>query len=1364
VRSEAKTPLRIALLASLFAIAAFALSSAPAFAANHVLSDSFGSPGSGAGQLRDPEAIDVHEASGDIYVADTGNRRISRFDSDGNFILSWGNDVVATGPEDSSVDEQQEVTVAATAGTFTLGFEDPFSGGGSQQTAPIPFNAAPAEVKSALEALSTIGGLGGTVSVSGGPGDASGSTPYLIAFESVLGGDDVPELTIDASGLTPDPSASTVATASAGGDFEVCKAGVDACKAGVIGTEPLRFFRPSRIAVDNSGDPSDGNIYVASTTGEPGEPSNVLVEKYSSEGVLLSTNDGKESGGAFLGVEEFFGLAVSSEGDLYVNGSGPPPSRRTGVFTEAGSFVKLVKGGGSKGLAVDSPTNSLYLNWAGGDVGVIRVDYLTGKFFNVASTGPHDNSNITFEPASGALYVSFPDHVERYDPSQNTVNLQEEFGEGDLANATAIAAKADSFQTTYVTDAGSDEVKVFASPVLPDPKTGDVTDVGTSNATLHGTVDPNGVKTSYQFEYVEESAFEASGFTTASKAPVPAGDAGEGDEAIDVSEELTGLEPGKTYRWRLSAANTLASAIGATKSFTTPEPVRLGDTFASGVGTTSAVANATIDPGGAQTTYRVEYGTTPAYGKVAPVPDASAGSGTAGLQVSQALQGLKPDTTYHFRFVAENIGGPVLSEDETFHTFVPEAPGLPDGRAWEMVSPPNKNGGSVATRPDYTRVASDGDAIVFPSVIAFADSLGTNGNGNEYIAKRGPDGWATHGITPLQIPSEFPFFSSGFVDEFSPDLDRGIFLAVPALEPGHPNVEDNWNLYQGSGLLEPGGASMQLLSDSVTDIGAATIQPNIKLAGSSADLSHVIFETKSALTPDATGTDPSLPKLYEWANGEVRLVGILPDGACGSPPCIAAGSLAGRGVSADVVDDDPSTYTTHTISTNGSRIFFTAPPFSINGGTGLGKFGTIHLREGGATTLIASSAKFLDATPDGSFVFFVTDEQLNGEDINSSHDIYRYEVDGAPGDRLTLISEDENSLPSSAIPGAYVIGTSEDGEYVYFVSENELVPGQPSVTELGSKQMLFAWHDGDVRFVGVGPSVSDWGNTSAIAGGILGNPSFNFKATWVTPDGKHLGFPSTSSWLSDATAGFDNHSKECFNGNPCQQIYTYSYDADELECASCAPSKEAPTGDAWPMTYADISLSALTTQHVNQTVSEDGRWVFFSSPDRLVFRDTNGRYDAYRYDTTTGRVALLSSGECNCDSFFVESSPDGKDAFFTTRERLVAIDFDNDADLYDARVGGGIAAQNVVPGPQCEGDSCLPPAAVPNFPTPASAGFKGQGNVKPEPSTRCRGGKVRRGKRCVSKRSQAKKRACRKRAGQAKRRCARANRNRGGAK
>ena len=66
-----------------------------------------------------------------------------------------------------------------------------------------------------------------------------------------------------------------------------------------------------------------------------------------------------------------------------------------------------------------------------------------------------------------------------------------------------------------------------------------------------------------------------------------------------------------------------------------------------------------------------------------------------------------------------------------------------------------------------------------------------------------------------------------------------------------------------------------------------------------------------------------------------------------------------------------------------------------------------------------------------------------------------------------------------------------------------------------------------------------------------------------------------------------------------------------------------------------------------------------------------------------------------------DASANGDDAFFLTRQQLVGIDTDDSVDLYDARVGGGLASQNPPPPPPpCQGDDCQPPATPQTGPPP----------------------------------------------------------------
>jgi sugar lactone lactonase YvrE len=52
--------------------------------------DSFGSPGTEAGQFQTPVGVAVHQSSGAIYVADSGNARVQKFNNKAKFEAAWG--------------------------------------------------------------------------------------------------------------------------------------------------------------------------------------------------------------------------------------------------------------------------------------------------------------------------------------------------------------------------------------------------------------------------------------------------------------------------------------------------------------------------------------------------------------------------------------------------------------------------------------------------------------------------------------------------------------------------------------------------------------------------------------------------------------------------------------------------------------------------------------------------------------------------------------------------------------------------------------------------------------------------------------------------------------------------------------------------------------------------------------------------------------------------------------------------------------------------------------------------------------------------------------------------------------------------
>ena len=162
--------------------------------------------------------------------------------------------------------------------------------------------------------------------------------------------------------------------------------------------------------------------------------------------------------------------------------------------------------------------------------------------------------------------------------------------------------------------------------------------------------------------------------------------------------------------------------------------VRAGSVSAAQVSATSAELRAVIDPTGADTRYRFEYGpascAVSACSEAPAAPGTDIGQGFGDQPAAEQVGGLSPDTTYHVRVIAENEfasgAGAVVSEERSFVTTAPAAAAaLPDDRAWELVSPPEKHGGSVepiAREGGLVQAASGGGAVTYMSTTAVGEN------------------------------------------------------------------------------------------------------------------------------------------------------------------------------------------------------------------------------------------------------------------------------------------------------------------------------------------------------------------------------------------------------------------------------------------------------------------------------------------------------------------------------------------------------------------------------------------------------------------------------------------------------------------
>jgi hypothetical protein len=352
--------------------------------------------------------------------------------------------------------------------------------------------------------------------------------------------------------------------------------------------------------------------------------------------------------------------------------------------------------------------------------------------------------------------------------------------------------------------------KTFTTIGPPEaPETLAATAVTARSALLHGVLNPDGKGETGLYEFIyRASATECTGGKATPQRAAPA-------TAQPVSESLTGLLPRTTYTVCLLDRNAgEETAVGSPLTFTTETapPAILVESVTEDTAS-GATLNAEIDPDGAETTYHFQYGTTADYGQSTPEKALFASDDSEHRAVA-VLQNLQPNTVYHYRVVATNprsASGGTAGPDQTFIT---EATGtsfvLPDGRAWELVSPANKNGAEIDTYfvgyGGDLQASENGDAVTYIT----SAPVGTGGHSNpiesQVLSRRGPDGWSAEDLnTPHNDAAvienkeslEPHFGELGEYRVFSPDL------SLAYVEPeGHTQLGSTPVLKTGKNELE----------------------------------------------------------------------------------------------------------------------------------------------------------------------------------------------------------------------------------------------------------------------------------------------------------------------------------------------------------------------------------------------------------------------------------------------------------------------------------------------------------------------------------------------------------------------------------
>jgi hypothetical protein len=1109
------------------------------------------------------------------------------------------------------------------------------------------------------------------------------------------------------------------------------------------------------VAVDDSTGLSwaAGDVYVA-------DPQNAVVDVFEpAAGGAEPAQVAAELRGPEPGVPfgDPIGVAVgrSSGVVLVVDGEGDNTGKTVDMFRPSG-IVSQYEFLGKLALPEGEPiqaVTSVAIDAGNGEIYVVEQARRRVDQFNAAGeyegSLTHTTSGLFAEPVSVAI-----------DPSSHDVYVGD-----NRENSLGVPSAIDVFGPDIMIP----DVSTAAATTVVSVVSGE----GRIEATLNGTVNPRGQPgTSCGFVWGTSRTF-------GHEAPCEPEGVASGNAAVPVHTTIKGLAPGTTYFYRLQAGDRNGTNPGTEsqdRALTTPGPALRGE-YASDVGSTSATLNGAINPNGSPTAYFFQYGKSASYEAQAPAAPSAINAGTSEVGLEpQHVQGLAAGTVYHYRLLAvselevEGAIRPVTfaGPDHTFTTQgVRGGFALPDGRRWELVSPPDKHGALLLPIGNASAIQASaaGDALTYLANGPTEEHVQGYVEGVQVVSTRGPTGWSSqdislpHGAATGFVGkgAEYPFFS----EDLSRALvePRGGFTSL-APEVFPPDSERTPYIRHNSTCAATPPTCFEPLvtgAPGYADVPAGTRfgESKITFMSGTPDLVHVVLFSTVALTTMQTGAPGGLS---EWSASrpsgeELSLVSVLPHGGPAEEPVLGSGR--------------------HAVSDDGSRVvWFEEPdgdiPYLYMRDMMKAQTVRLDLPEAGCPSCGGRddvAPLFQIASHDVSKVFFTDAQRLTSDSGAGTEkpDLYECEiVEVASGELRCRLSDLTPSSGEAADVQGQVLGASEDGTWVYFVANGVLgdgagrgaVPG--NCVEIGGIKTegtcnLYVWHDGEVIFIAVlsGEDGSDWG--------VRGVSGFTAR---VSPDGGWLAFMSSRS-----LTGYDNVDANSSPADPHHDEEVFLYHAKMsasgrlesggLVCASCNPTGARPVAveyaqlegglvggaSAWNgKTWIAANVPGWTQSgsgaegsasafYQSRYLSDEGR-LFFDSSDALVPQDVNNNEDVYEYEPagvgdcsassptfsarSRGCVALISSGTAAGESAFLDTSTNGDDVFFLTAERLASQDVDTSLDVYDAHKCSAAApcfSSSTSPPPCATADACRPALTPQVFGSPASETFSAAGNL-----------------------------------------------------
>lgn len=771
-----------------------------------------------------------------------------------------------------------------------------------------------------------------------------------------------------------------------------------------------------------------------------------------------------------------------------------------------------------------------------------------------------------------------------------------------------------------------------------------------TGATLRATVNPNGEPTTYHFEYIDDASFQAGGFAGAARSPVPDGAVGASTVSNTVSAEISGLQPGTLYDFRVVASSPGGTAEGEDETFAT----------------------------------------FPATGPFPPCGDEALRYGNGALL---------PDCRAYEQASPVNKNG-----TNALSTYFTSQAGL-NGDAIAFWAPGGVPGGKGAGQltPYAALRGSDGWSTVglLPpaSVGQFTDTLGVTPDlrytistvtelsvlGEGLFIENTADGSVT-AMVPYQIQGETIFgyvgaSSDASVVLFEAEVRGGGHPLTPEATTGKNNLYA-WDRATGEvslvGVLPSSKcASSPCAPANGSFAGGYNWWENEPTSGGAIGGEGGLGSNGEFFTQAQNDVSEDGSKAYFTSSGTGEIfLRKNPTSPAGTTVAVSASQKTNGSGPGGTDPHGPQLAAFLMATPDGSKAYFTSPEELTNDATtGPADNGRDLYRYD------AASGQLTDMAPDTS--------DPNGAEVQG---VIGTSDDGS---RVYFVANGDLDGSGPATRGNCHVHFAEwEGECsLYLWHEGRIT----FVAKLDASGRVPANGNSDAANWAIRATQSSGNATTLNSGRVSADGDvIVFRSQRKLTSYENHGTPEYYRY--DASSG----SLDCVTCNP-SNVAPVGEPELQVETSVLSPSLRAPivthnlsdSGDRFFFQTPDALLPADTNG-----LNDVYEW------------EVDGSGSCQSSAEDGGCVYLISTGTSTEQSNIADASASGDDVFFLTEQQLVGQDEDNLIDVYDARVEGGLASQNPQRAPACSGEACKGPSTqAPTAKGAASAVFQGPGNA-----------------------------------------------------